>query len=1110
MKKLIATTITALFALTSLVPSAGAFTLTETIIKTTIIDYNDIYIDDIGIDTTYPQYFYADVCTDGMTAEGVVINYHANGLDKNMELNAVPEDDCKRYYSWNYSYFQLEEGDTTTLTVTIDYYDNFDEDNETNNEESEAITISSTATETTYPDLYISDVGISSDYTKFYAKVCGLDTNDLSTINLKFTAGSSSKTKSITAPASDACVTEYVSIATYFSSLSEGTKYTLTVEVDPANAVTEEDETNNSLSETFTIPSTTTDLKLSAIGLADDGTSFYATICGTDSGSVGSTEITFSANNYDNKLTFTAPGDGVCKTIYSWGTSVFSINEGTAYTLTVTLDPDDSISEADETNNELTTTFAVEEDATTDDLYISEIGASATYSAFYAKVCSSEDTSTSTSVSLKFTANGYSNTKTITNPSGGSCSTFYSDGFETFSIDKLGGGTYSLTAEVDSADVLDESSESNNSSTLSVTFADDDDVNPDLYVGDISNETYLTITIGNKGSQDYPSTAGGSLYIYIDDVLEWTYSLSTLADQTFRDSGDTSEVQPQVLDGTPTIKACLYPDSSTSDANSSNDCRTETVTSGSTDSSSATYDLWVSDSGIESDYTNLYMTVCADEDTKISKFAYINFNANGYDNTLGIMTPADGNCKTFYSWGMSNFSLTDGSSYTATATVDYYDYIDETYETNNADTFTVTLPTDSETLNDGLLFNPSIMFVRIGDLDYHNDGDIKQEYTGMINSSDTGQFKVIPVTDLLFEDSQTDSYDETTAGVSFTSEIYNHWDGILLYVYPVNDDTDPSRYIDIWIADQEIKIYGTDDLGTYDLDSSTDNKIDIQLIGYLNDYSDDETDNIFDNLRSLSDNFNMFGQDMEDSSDDDVNEKFQGILDNFLKTPLLESDSATNSFLATITASTVEDAVELYEENQDGIKETLYEDGVNPFKDVDIGEWYGEYIKSMNDKGIISGYKDEDGNALGEFKPGNNVTVAEALKIILETTGQGSSDRIPNLGSAANHWASGYIAKAEELELSIIEDEDLDLNREATRSEIIKMLFEALEIEVPSYDESSFTDDSLAGTALSEVEYAKDMGIISGYSNGTFGYSSSINRAEVSKIIIETIDTLGL
>lgn len=50
----------------------------------------------------------------------------------------------------------------------------------------------------------------------------------------------------------------------------------------------------------------------------------------------------------------------------------------------------------------------------------------------------------------------------------------------------------------------------------------------------------------------------------------------------------------------------------------------------------------------------------------------------------------------------------------------------------------------------------------------------------------------------------------------------------------------------------------------------------------------------------------------------------------------------------------------------------------DPFTDVPANEWYAPYISVAKDFGLISGYED------GTFRPGDNINLAETLKIYME------------------------------------------------------------------------------------------------------------------------------
>src|SRR3989339_1332430 len=73
-----------------------------------------------------------------------------------------------------------------------------------------------------------------------------------------------------------------------------------------------------------------------------------------------------------------------------------------------------------------------------------------------------------------------------------------------------------------------------------------------VYVDDAGR---LTVEVGNKGTADVTVTSGAT-YIYIDGNLEWTYSWSTLSDKAFLTAGGISKIQPQVLEGEHSVRAC--------------------------------------------------------------------------------------------------------------------------------------------------------------------------------------------------------------------------------------------------------------------------------------------------------------------------------------------------------------------------------------------------------------------------------------------------------------------------------------------------------------------------------------------------------------------------
>lgn len=103
---------------------------------------------------------------------------------------------------------------------------------------------------------------------------------------------------------------------------------------------------------------------------------------------------------------------------------------------------------------------------------------------------------------------------------------------------------------------------------------------PDLTVADIYDDMgKLSVKISNIGNASALGNIG-HLYIWIDDQLVWTYSLGTLANQSFLTPGGITIVQPQTLSGSHKIKAYIDPNNVITESNESNNVLEKTVTLG--------------------------------------------------------------------------------------------------------------------------------------------------------------------------------------------------------------------------------------------------------------------------------------------------------------------------------------------------------------------------------------------------------------------------------------------------------------------------------------------------------------------------------------------------
>lgn len=182
------------------------------------------------------------------------------------------------------------------------------------------------------------------------------------------------------------------------------------------------------------------------------------------------------------------------------------------------------------------------------------------------------------------------------------------------------------------------------------------------------------------------------------------------------------------------------------------------------------------------------------------------------------------------------------------------------------------------------------------------------------------------------------------------------------------------------------------------------------------------------------------------------------------------------------------------------------------FYDVAENTWFYPYVSSVADWGIVTGYKDASGEPMGEYRPGNAVTVAEALKMAFEAAQVDESQclRPVLLTGASEHWAKNYVSCAEESGMRLFQTSSLSLNRPATRAEVLMIIHDVFGDVVPNLLAAGF-DDVSGHKYESDVAYAAARGIVSGDTDadgnpvGRFRPDGTLNRAEVAKIIYERL-----
>lgn len=192
------------------------------------------------------------------------------------------------------------------------------------------------------------------------------------------------------------------------------------------------------------------------------------------------------------------------------------------------------------------------------------------------------------------------------------------------------------------------------------------------------------------------------------------------------------------------------------------------------------------------------------------------------------------------------------------------------------------------------------------------------------------------------------------------------------------------------------------------------------------------------------------------------------------------------------------------------------------FTDVPRDAWYFDSVQLAADMGIVSGYKDESGQPLGEFRPRNPVTMAEALKIAVEGAGY-DYRAYPEIyfGDPNWHWVSPYyrVAMAEHFAFFVGADEHVQ--NSATRREVARVICDAFfpkqreEIVAGTYD-NPYDDIELWGTPDAFILKLTEDGILTGDTDangnptGHFRPNDLISRAEMAAVVMRARATYNV
>ena len=156
---------------------------------------------------------------------------------------------------------------------------------------------------------------------------------------------------------------------------------------------------------------------------------------------------------------------------------------------------------------------------------------------------------------------------------------------------------------------------------------------------------------------------------------------------------------------------------------------------------------------------------------------------------------------------------------------------------------------------------------------------------------------------------------------------------------------------------------------------------------------------------------------------------------------------------------------------------------MNPFKDVKVSSWFGQYVIDLYNDGIING------TSATTYAPNDTLTWAAALKLLLVSHGD-----LKAADATGADWSKNTIAKAAELGLVAA---DLDGAKAISRLEFCQVAAKLNKL-AESKTESKFTDCT-DGYVMALV----DAKVISGMTETTFEPAASLTRAQIAKIIYQ-------
>ncbi len=171
------------------------------------------------------------------------------------------------------------------------------------------------------------------------------------------------------------------------------------------------------------------------------------------------------------------------------------------------------------------------------------------------------------------------------------------------------------------------------------------------------------------------------------------------------------------------------------------------------------------------------------------------------------------------------------------------------------------------------------------------------------------------------------------------------------------------------------------------------------------------------------------------------------------------------------------------------------------FTDVSEKDWFYTYVRHLKGTGVLNGYAD------GGFHPLSNISRAEFIKTLVSACGlTGESEETEFIDVSDSDWFSAPIKTAAANGIFFGSGGKANPNAEITREEMAAFLYRTCKVIGMSFNDDNagvrFTDDSeISDWAYVQVIAVKNLGLISGYGDGSFRPRGKATRAEAMTLV---------